>query len=970
MSGQIDPRLSLHHYAPLPPSVHTEQRLPPATHGLAQQPPPYPSGNRADREAAYSNNAQPYYYPQAHTQQQHPQHQQQNHGTPATPLQYHSAPRTSSASNQASPNLAYQHPPSDTQEGSPEQHDGEGGGEGANGDDPKRPRACEACRGLKVRCDQDPLQPEIPCKRCAKAGRPCIITQPSRKRQKKADSRVAELEKKLDALTAALHQSQGSNAFAQQAGAGAPMAEALSARNGSSGQYSQAFDDSPVEGTKPGGPVAIPSRKRRLDETDQTPYDPTADPQLTAHLSRRTSTSGGNADDPVRKHFAEIDRSWAPTEDSKRYLHHTTPEEFTARVNSFINPSLAATIFERFITTLSPHLPAVVFPPNTTAEQVFSEKPILYVSILSAASFGTLHPDTSKALAREAVGAIADCVVRNGAKSLELIQAMQVMALWYKPPEKAEQTNFYQIIHMAAVMALDIGLGKRFNPAKARRGFGGPNAKFAPGPSKSLPQDSDTLEARRAWLGCYYLCASASMVLRRPNLVRWTNYMKECIEVLETHPDAYESDKLFCQHVKIQHICEDIGLQFLMDDNTATISITDPKVSYALNVLENQLKDWKAQVPKGLQGPGLQFFEHVTSLYLHEIALHFNHNIEDFRLPFTEESLKSVNNTTDTLTQNQMAALEACLRAAHGILDTMLGYEKDVIKSLPMLLFFVRCVYAIVILIKMHVAVCTPGSELGKMMTQKQLKVEYYVEGLIDLFGHVAKDGEDFRPHPKILRILTVLREWFEKHKENVAAQAKGLSSTKPRAKGKSKAAANNVKQEERQRNEYGQQTPLHMLSQVATGSQQQAPQQLQQQQQNQRSNSTDQWTFNGGGPLMDYGRQPAPGHPDNRYPAWAQQQQQGGTPLTAPSTAAMTPEQFAAMEQQQAQQHSAQFMPGMLVDPSNQDYGWGSGFEQAMDIALGGVDGLQGNGLDTWFLGDSMAPFSFPNGDGVGGQW
>ena len=98
-------------------------------------------------------------------------------------------------------------------------------------------------------------------------------------------------------------------------------------------------------------------------------------------------------------------------------------------------------------------------------------------------------------------------MVRNGAKSLELIQAMQVTALWYKPPEQAEQTNFYQIIHMAAVMALDIGLGKRFNPAKSRRGFGGPNAAYAPGPHKTLPQDSDTLEARRAWLTCYYLCA-------------------------------------------------------------------------------------------------------------------------------------------------------------------------------------------------------------------------------------------------------------------------------------------------------------------------------------------------------------------------------------------------------------------------------------------------------------------------------
>ena len=74
-----------------------------------------------------------------------------------------------------------------------------------NGDpnDPKRSRACEACRGLKVRCDHD--DPSLPCKRCAKAKRNCVITAPSRKRQKKTDSRVAELEKKIDALTASLN---------------------------------------------------------------------------------------------------------------------------------------------------------------------------------------------------------------------------------------------------------------------------------------------------------------------------------------------------------------------------------------------------------------------------------------------------------------------------------------------------------------------------------------------------------------------------------------------------------------------------------------------------------------------------------------------------------------------------------------------------------------------------------------------
>lgn len=76
------------------------------------------------------------------------------------------------------------------------------------GPDTKRPRACDSCRGLKVKCIIDPASRD-PCKRCAKAGRQCIVTPPTRKRQKKADGRVAELERKIDALTATLAQRDG-----------------------------------------------------------------------------------------------------------------------------------------------------------------------------------------------------------------------------------------------------------------------------------------------------------------------------------------------------------------------------------------------------------------------------------------------------------------------------------------------------------------------------------------------------------------------------------------------------------------------------------------------------------------------------------------------------------------------------------------------------------------------------------------
>nr|POE63029.1 molybdopterin synthase sulfur carrier subunit [Quercus suber] len=360
--------------------------------------------------------------------------------------------------------------------------------EGQSLEDLKRPRACEACRGLKVRCDQDPAHPEIPCKRCAKAGRPCVITQPSRKRQKKADSRVAELEKKLDALTAVLHQQQQQPGQAPRRGLGELSQNSSTHSPAVTSNYTMV--DTPMSSHK---------RRRTEDEDAREVQTYDRDDTVAKDLSDQRPDPG--------QMLRDFEQSWVGNIDLKTYLHRTSPEEFVNRINALISPHQAATLVERYKTQLCPNLPAIVIPPDATAESIFKEKPILYVCILSAASFGVLNINTCEAITSEAVGAIADCVVRNGAKSLELIQAMQVIALWYKPPEQAEQTNFYQLLHMAAVMALDIGLGKRFNPAKARRGFGGPNANFIPGPQKTLPQDSDTLEARRAWLTCYYLSA-------------------------------------------------------------------------------------------------------------------------------------------------------------------------------------------------------------------------------------------------------------------------------------------------------------------------------------------------------------------------------------------------------------------------------------------------------------------------------
>lgn len=51
------------------------------------------------------------------------------------------------------------------------------------------------------------------------------------------------------------------------------------------------------------------------------------------------------------------------------------------------------------------------------------------------------------------------------------------------------------------------------------------------------------------------------MALQTPNIMRWTRYMDECLEVLDMSPASLASDKVLCLHVRLQHIVEDFELQ-------------------------------------------------------------------------------------------------------------------------------------------------------------------------------------------------------------------------------------------------------------------------------------------------------------------------------------------------------------------------------------------------------------------------
>ena len=641
----------------------------------------------------------------------------------------------------------------------------------------KKPRACESCRSLKVRCDSDPSDPEGPCRRCVKARRQCVVTQPTRKRQKKTDSRVAELERKIDALAASLHASRGglgagyavleggsAGLFGSGVGNGGPGgAGDAQEQRGLGGSVSGVGGGRYVNGSEIGrsSPAAV-TTSTAPPPTESRPAvaGPTQQGTKRKFDERRDCEEGGlfirgpcpsmappssapDRDDTLRERLRE------------RELNHPQQDIVDRGI---ITMTLATELFARYNLRMCQHLPGVVFPPTMTAAELRATKPTLFLSVMAAAS--SELPNLQRTLTKELMVTLAEKIIVLGNKSLELVQALQVAVIWYWPPERFEELKFYQLVHVAAVMAIDLGLGRRKqarHPLKSNLAISWRDHPLRKSP---LP-DPTTIEARRAWVTCYFLATNTAMALHRPNLIRWSPFLAECIDVLETSPDAAPTDRLLCQLILAHKLAEEVGVQFSMDDFTTTPNIADARTQYVLRGFERELERLQSATPKELQQPSLRMSYHVLSLYMHEIVTHHD-PYDDCKMNATGDVFLG---SDAPLTVAHINALSACLTAIDGIFDVFLSLDVATIRCLPVF-NFVRVAYAVVVLIKMYFAASSPNSELGKVINRDNMKVEQHLEALHEKFRATAAD-ERSRPAAKFLVVLSLIRSWFDKHKQS-----------------------------------------------------------------------------------------------------------------------------------------------------------------------------------------------------------
>ena len=383
----------------------------------------------------------------------------------------------------------------------------------------RRPRACEACRGLKVRCEFDGGSRD--CKRCMKAGRPCQVTQPSRKRQKKTDTKVAELERKLEDLRSELV-AKGNlplDANTEKYRYGKESSSLM----GVVDTASPAGDGQklPVDGKQRhhfpprsswSGPAqqqapymsssGLPSRKRRMSSTAEdgdsclepqqssSPVSFHKSPPFNQHYHQTTTAT---SDTSTIHPLLMAQAAYSNITESAVHNHPGSEMALPDPVAQYLPDDAAASAaFHHYAKDVAPLTPIIVFEPGVNAASIRKTKPILFLAVVAIAYEG----EAKSGLIDEIDKTLAYQVVVEGKNSVELMQAMQIMALYCWPQKQAYGSIF---TWMSTGMKLPTGLGKLGRDEARNRHWSAWAIQ-----NSHLPP-SDILEGARANVGCFLI---------------------------------------------------------------------------------------------------------------------------------------------------------------------------------------------------------------------------------------------------------------------------------------------------------------------------------------------------------------------------------------------------------------------------------------------------------------------------------
>ncbi|KUI65676.1 Glycoprotein-N-acetylgalactosamine 3-beta-galactosyltransferase 1 [Cytospora mali] len=427
---------------------------------------------------------------------------------------------------------------------------------------------------------------QVSCHRLSKS---CSaqIPAPPRKRKAPKPTRVAELEKKLQELTARVE-----------------------SRNNP--------PSTPSEGT--------PSSDSKTTESRSPP------PKKLKHISAPWKTGPWNRFCYIFASDTQVnqpDREWQPSDishnssespapsqssiqsqqDSDKGLWQDSPvpPEHGGGNKPFLDP-LVADDSERLLVEyreyMEPLFPFVVIPRAMNSDQLRRERPMLWKAIMMQAMY--MDPSRQVPLGNELLNDIVTACFLKPNKSFDLLQALEVLIAWlYVKLQSFQMTN---MLFLMRSMCVSLGFSESQNAMKQQE------------------HNSTSLEQMRTFAGVYYLVTMVFTTNKKPDAFMNTSYLEACCRALKEKME-YPTDEVAVYLIRTQQLSQSISM-------TLAFRSTSLPLSLIVKGFREQIDELRTSMPQNIKDyAAIKTQLHICEILLYEVGLNEELSAS---LPFTE----------------------------------------------------------------------------------------------------------------------------------------------------------------------------------------------------------------------------------------------------------------------------------------------------------------------------------------------
>lgn len=313
------------------------------------------------------------------------------------------------------------------------------------------------------------------------------------------------------------------------------------------------------------------------------------------------------------------------------------------------------------------------------------------------------------------------------AKDLDLLQGLLLYLAWYYSPIKLQSGHINMLVQIALAMALDLDLGN------------------------SAQSDA---EAKRAFVGIYYMSSCLSMEHRKPVPMKYNDQVRQCCRSLATGSET-PSDAELIHFVEMQRLAEEIAIVFELDPlNDERSCIGPERADLLIKTFKLRLQHLRELFPQvGIYLPEMLLAYNKTCIFLHQVSLQVSQDI-------------SPSTTADAdLQQNYSARINlliGCLEATKSYLDRCLQLPPKVIEHYSLL---EKSSFAEAIMVLIKLSFCTvPGQE--PFLLRQACNVPYYLDAIGAQISRISVTSAHVQHHHSFNEFsirAQRIKSWYER---------------------------------------------------------------------------------------------------------------------------------------------------------------------------------------------------------------